>query len=112
MHYYLVLLMAICILLAFWFINYHDYLREWTARCQASIAKRKGKSKSRLCPSPTKRPDCPLCQAEEKLPSKAIPPEPTPLIMHTPGRPRTIDGALLYYRKSLFRYSEKRQKYI
>ena len=90
MHYYLVLITT-CILLAFWFINYHDYLRVWITHCQTIITKRKRKNKSRLCPFPTKRPDCPLCQAEETLSSKVLPPEPPPLIKHTRGRPRAVD---------------------
>jgi hypothetical protein len=65
----------------------------WIAQfcSQPSIAKRKPKNKSHTFPFPTKRPECPLCQAEEEvLPSKAMPPEPPPLIKHTRGRRRSI----------------------
>lgn len=94
MHYYLVLI-SIFLLLAFWFINYHDYLRVWITHCQTSIAKRRRKSKSRVCPFPTKRPHCPLCEAEEITSSEVIP-EPPPLITHTRGRPKTIDTDFHY----------------
>jgi len=65
------LLMAVFLLTLSWFINYYGYLRTWIARfgSQPSVAKRKRKEKSLLHLFPTKRPDCPLCQAEETLPS-------------------------------------------
>ena len=69
------------------------YLRTWIDqfRSKPSIAKRKGKNKSRPCPFPAKRPEYPLCKAKEGiLPSEATP-EPPPLIVHRKGRRRSID---------------------
>ncbi len=62
-------------------------------RSQPNIAKLKRKNKSRVCPLPTKRPDYPLCQAEEMLPSE-VTPQPPPLITYKRGRPRSIYTAL------------------
>ena len=78
----LLLFIAASLLILSCFIKYYDYLRTWIARfhSQPSIAKGKRKNKSRPFPFPTKRPECPLCKAEEGiLPSEATP-EPPPLI--------------------------------
>ena len=95
MHYDLILLIAICILLLYWFMSHYHYLRLWVAHSKSSIAKHKCKDKSHLYHFPTKRPECPLCQAEEVL-SYKMPPEPPPLITYTLGRPRTIDTDIHY----------------
>ncbi len=88
----LLLLIAFCLLILSWFINLRHYLRTWIAqfRSHPSIAKGKHKNKSRPFPFPTKRPECPLCAAEETLPSKVMPPEPPPFIPHKKGRRRSI----------------------
>ena len=64
MHRYLVLLIAVSLLLASC-----QYVRLWFThfRSQPSVADRKHKNKSRPCPFPTMRPECPLCQAEETI---------------------------------------------
>ena len=92
MNRHLLLLIAVCLLILSWLTIFRHYLRTWIAqfRSQPSIAKCKRKNKSRPFPFPTKRPECPLCQAEEKLPSEVMPPEPPPLIPHTRGRRRSI----------------------
>jgi transposase-like protein len=97
MHYDLILLMTICILILYWSMSHYHYLRLWVAhfKCQSSIAKRKCKGKSHLYCFPTKRPECPLCQAKEML-SYKTPPEPPPLITYTLGRPRTTDTGIHY----------------
>jgi IS1 family transposase len=93
MNRHLLLFVAVLFLLVSCFITIRHYLRTWIAhhRSKSSVAKRKRKDKSLPHLFPTKRPDCPLCQAEENLPPKAIPPEPPPLIKHKRGRPRSID---------------------
>lgn len=107
MHHYLLPLLVISLLVVSWLIEYRHYLHTWIishSRIQPSIAKRRRKNKSRPFPFPTKRPDCPLCQAEEKLPSEAMPSEPPPLIKHTQGRPRSIDTDMHYCPNPLCRY--------
>ena len=66
---HLVLFIVVFFLLVYWFIKYYDYLRVWITHffSQPSIAKRKRKNKSRPCPFPAKKPDCPLCQASQNL---------------------------------------------
>jgi hypothetical protein len=61
----LLLLIAVSLLILYWFIKFRHHI--WIAhrRSQPSIAKRRRKNKSRPFPFPTKRPECPLCQAEE-----------------------------------------------
>ena len=97
MHHLQLPLIVISFILVFWLIEHRHYLRIWIAhrRPQPSIAKRKNRNKSRPCLFPTKRTDCPLCQAEEMLPSEVIP-EPPPLIVHRKGRPRSIYTDLHY----------------
>jgi hypothetical protein len=92
MNRHLLLYIAAFFLLVSWFNTLRHYLCAWIAhlRTKPSVAKRKGKDKSLPHLFPTKRPECPLCQAEENLPSKAIPPEPPPLIKHKRGRRRSI----------------------
>ena len=92
MNRYLLLFLAVFLLMLSWFIRFRHYLRVWIAqfRSQSSVTKRRRKSKSLPCLFPTKRPDCPLCQAEENLPP-AMTPEPPLLIVHKRGRPRSID---------------------
>ena len=92
MNRHLLLFIAFLLLLLSWFIRFRHFLRTWIAhhRTKPSVAKRKRKDKSLPHLFPTKRPECPLCQAEENLPSKAIPPEPPPLIKHKRGRRRSI----------------------
>ena len=92
MNRHLLLLIAISLLLVSWFTKYYSYLRIWIAhhRSKPNLAKRKRKNKSHLCPFPTKKTDCPLCQAEEKLSSEVMPLELPPLITHKRGRPRSI----------------------
>jgi hypothetical protein len=53
------------------------------------VAKLRRRNKSLPYLFPTKRPEFPLCQAEEKL-SPEVVPEPPPLIVHRKGRPRSI----------------------
>jgi len=74
-------------------IGYCHCLRTWIAQSlsQPSIAEHRRQNKSLPYLFPTKRPECPLCQAEEVLPSRVIPPEPPPLIKHTRERRRSID---------------------
>ena len=88
----LLLLIAISLLFVSWFINCYDYLRTRFAhlRTKSSIAKGKHKNKSHPFPFPTKRPECPLCQAEEGMPPPEVIPEPPPLIPHKRGRRRSI----------------------
>ena len=54
MNRHLLLLIAISLLLVSWFINCYGYLRTWFAhlRTKPSVAKRRRKNKSRLCPFP------------------------------------------------------------
>ena len=92
----LLLLITVSFLILYWFIKFRHHIWIAHGRPQSSIAKRKRKNKSRKCPFPTKRPDCPLCQAEETLPSEVMPPKPPPLIKHTLGRPRSIDTDLRF----------------
>ena len=88
----LLLLIAFFLLLLSWFIRFQHYLGTWIARfrSQPSIAKRKRKDKSRPFPFPTKRPECPLCQAEEGMLPPEVIPEPPPLIPHKRGRRLSI----------------------
>ena len=76
------LLLIVISLLVFWLIEYRHYFRIWIThrRSQPSVAKRRRKNKSLPHLLPTKRPDCPLCQAEEMLPSE-VALEPPPLTM-------------------------------
>jgi len=106
MHRHLLPLIVISVLLVSWLIEYRHYLLIWIThlRSQPSIAKRKGKSKNRPFPFPTKRPDCPLCAAEEKQSSEVVPPEPPPLLKHTLGRPRSIDTDMHYCPNSYCKY--------
>ncbi len=92
MNRHLLLFIAVFFLLLSWFNNFRHLLRTWIAqfRSKPSVAKRRRRNKSLPFPFPTKRPDCPLCQAEEKLPSKVMPPEPPPLIKHKRERRRSI----------------------
>ena len=96
----LLLLIAVFLLVLSWFINCYGYLRTRFAhlRTKPSVAKRRRKNNSRPFPFPTKRPECPLCQAEETPPSEVMPPEPPPLIPHKRGRRRSIyTGAVPLY---------------
>ena len=88
-----------------WLIENRHYLHIWITyrRSRPNISKRKGKDKSLPHLFPTKKPDCPLCQAEEMLPSEVIP-EPPPLIAHTLGRPRSIYTDLHYCPNSGCKY--------
>ena len=86
----LLLLTAVSFLILYWFIKFRHHIWIDHGRLQASIAKRKRKNKSHPFPFPTKRPECPLCSAEETLPSKVMPPEPPPFIPHKKGRRRSI----------------------
>ena len=93
MNRHLPLFIAAFFLLVSWFTTLRHYLRTWIAhhRYKPSVAKHKRKNKSRPFPFPTKRPECPLCQAEETPPSEVMPSEPPPLIPHKRGRRRSID---------------------
>ena len=88
----LLLLIAVSPLLVSWLTTLRRHLRTCIAhfRSQPSIAKCKRKNKSRPFPFPTKRPECPLCQAEEKQSSEVMSPEPPPLIKHKRRRRRSI----------------------
>lgn len=97
MNCHLLLFIAVIFLSLSWFNNLRHYLRIWIAqfRSQPSIAKHRRKNKDCVFPFPTKRSDCPLCQAEEMLPSE-VAPEPSPLIKHKKGRPRSVYTDLHY----------------
>ena len=92
MNRHLLLYIAAFFLLVSCFNTLRHYLCTWIAhlRTKPSLAKRKRKDKNLPHLFPTKRPECPLCQTEENLPSKAIPPEPPPLIPHKRGRRRSV----------------------
>ena len=92
MNRHLLLFVAIFVLLLSWLNTLRHYLRTWIAyHCsKPSVAKRKRKNKSRPFPFPTKRPDCPLCKAEEGSLSSEATPEPPPLIPHKKGRKRSV----------------------
>jgi IS1 family transposase len=92
MNRHLLLLIAFCLLVLSWFISLRHYLRIWITRfrSQPSVAKHKRKNKSRPFPFPTKRPECPLCKAEEGSLSSEATPEPPPLIPHKRGRRHSI----------------------
>jgi len=70
MNRYLLLLIAVFVLLVSWLTTLRHYLRTWIAhlRAKPSVAKRKRENKSFPYLFPTKRPECPLCHAEEILP--------------------------------------------
>jgi IS1 family transposase len=84
------LLTSVSFLILYWFIKFRHHI--WIAqfRPQPSIAKRKYKNKSHAFPFPTKRPECPLCKAEEGMLPPEVIPEPPPLIPHKRGRRRSI----------------------
>ena len=84
--------LIVIFLLLSWLIENRHYLHIWIThrRSRPNISKRKGKDKSLPHLFPTKRPDCPLCQAEETLPSEVMAKEPPPLIKHKSGRRRSI----------------------
>jgi hypothetical protein len=86
------LLIAVSLLILSWLTNFRPFLRTWFAhlRTEPSVAKRKRKNKSLPYLFPARRPECPLCQAEERQSSEAMPPEPPPLIKHKRGRRRSI----------------------
>lgn len=93
MHQHLLPLIVIFLLLVSWLIEYRHYLHIWIThrRSRPNIAQCKRKDKSFPCTFPTKRPDCPLCQAEEGMLPPEETPEPPTLIVHRKGRPRSID---------------------
>jgi hypothetical protein len=98
MNHHLLLFVAIFVLLLSWLNTLRHYLCKWFAhhRTKPSVAKRKGKDKSLPHLFPTKRPECPLCQAEEMTPSEVISPELPPLIKHRLGRRRSVDKDMHY----------------
>ena len=101
----LLLLIAFSILILSCLIKFRHFLRTWFAhlRTKPSVAKRRSRNKSLPYLFPTKKPDCPLCQPEEILPSE-VTPEPPPLVTHKRGRPRSIDTDLRFCPNPLCRY--------
>ena len=67
MNRHLLLLTAVFVLLVSWLNNFRHYMLIWIAhhRSKSSLAKGRRKNKSRPYLSPTRRPECPLCQPEK-----------------------------------------------
>ena len=104
MHGNLIPLIVVSLLMVSWFIKYCNYLSSIVIICAYEsltfalnpVQQTVNAKKSRSYPFPTKRPECPLFQAEEMFPSEVTPPESQTKIIFSRGRPRSIHTDLHY----------------
>lgn len=87
------LLLVLYLLLLWCLVTYRHRLLAWLdlQLFRHQLQWDKPKRRAPRCPFPTKRPDCPLCQAEETEQDIPLPPEPAVIPPPEQGRPRCVD---------------------
>ena len=86
-------LLFLYVLLLWFLVTYRPGIRAWLGLqwFRHQLEYQKPKRPSPRCPFPTKRPDCPLCQAEEAKQDIHLAPEPAVIPPPERGRPRSVD---------------------